>query len=156
MLRVAKARLDSIAPPKDIHVKESSLTEAIATPATIGMRAASAGAEMDEPRMAQERPAVHTGSAALTICVKETAPAPAETTAPMCPMACMKLMGRKVMMAAVESFGFLRSPVSQRNETNAVPTPRDAAEWLHGREMALRRTLFVMLYPVESANHSAK
>eukprot|EP00962_Isochrysis_galbana_P029603 scaffold9487_cov105-Isochrysis_galbana.AAC.3 len=100
MLRVAKARLDSIAPPKDSQVKDSSEADASATPKTMGTSAAAAGAEICAPRMAQERPAVQTGSAALTIWVKETAPAPAETTAPMWPRACMKLIGRKARTLA--------------------------------------------------------
>mmetsp|Transcript_24321 Transcript_24321/g.78434 ORF Transcript_24321/g.78434 Transcript_24321/m.78434 type:complete len:205 (+) Transcript_24321:694-1308(+) len=145
MLRVAKARLDSIAPPKDSQVKDSSEADASATPKTMGTSAAAAGAEICAPRMAQERPAVQTGSAALTIWVKETAPAPAETTAPMWPRACMKLIGRKVRMAAFDRRGRLRRPVSQRKETKALPTKREAAEWHHGSATALSRTLFAML-----------
>mmetsp|Transcript_10690 Transcript_10690/g.33966 ORF Transcript_10690/g.33966 Transcript_10690/m.33966 type:complete len:205 (+) Transcript_10690:489-1103(+) len=145
MLRVAKARLESIAPEKESHVKESSLTEASATPATIGTRARAAGAEIVAPRMPHERRAVQTGSAALTICVKETAPAPADTTAPMWPSACRKEIGSSVATAARGSDGRLRRPVAQRKETKAEPTASEAAEWHHGSAIALSRTLFAML-----------
>mmetsp|Transcript_34792 Transcript_34792/g.69336 ORF Transcript_34792/g.69336 Transcript_34792/m.69336 type:complete len:241 (+) Transcript_34792:567-1289(+) len=156
MLRVAKARLESIAPPKASQVKESSLTEARATPATMGMRESAVRVETEEPRMRADSPQVKTGSAALTICVNETAPAPADTTAPMCPMAWQKAMGSSVLMASAESLGGLRMPVSQSGMTNAVPTKSEKALCVHGSGSKFRRTLFWMLYPVDRANQSAK
>ena len=82
------------APPKESQVKESSETEARATPATMGTRARAVRGETVEPRRAADSPHVNTGSAAFTICVNETAPAAAETTAPTWPSAWQKEMGR--------------------------------------------------------------
>mmetsp|Transcript_58634 Transcript_58634/g.134526 ORF Transcript_58634/g.134526 Transcript_58634/m.134526 type:complete len:216 (+) Transcript_58634:778-1425(+) len=156
ILRAANARLESMAPKKDTQVNESSDTEASATPNTIGSSEMATGAETVCPSSSAERPHVNTGSAALTICVNETAPAPAETTAPMCPMEWQKEMGARVRTAAVESFGGLRRPVSHKSDTKADPTASEAAECAHGSASALSRTLFAMLYPVDRPNHRAK
>ena len=67
-----------------IQVKLSSETDASATPATMGSRLIAVMGETVWPRRSQERPHVKTGSEALTIWVKETAPALAETTACSC------------------------------------------------------------------------
>ena len=97
---------------------------------------------------------VKTGSAAFTIWVNETAPAPAETTAPMWPSACRKPIGASVASAAPDSRGGLRSPVSQSGVTKSVPTSRLTARVrVHGSAMEFSRCLFAMLYPVDSANH---
>ena len=92
-----------------------------------------------------ERKHVKTGSAALTICVKETAPAEAETTAAMWPIEWQKAMGRSVATASLESLGALRMPVSQSGTTNAEPTKSENADWVHGSGSRLRRTLFCRL-----------
>ena len=116
MLRIAKARLESIAPPKAIHVKESSVIEARATPKTIGKRERTVSGAIFEPRMIADRKHVNTGSAALTIWVNETAPAPAETTAPMWPRAWQKAIGSNVLMASKLSLGGLRMPCTRHND----------------------------------------
>ena len=95
--------------------------------------------------MRAERKQVKTGSAALTICVKDTAPAPADTTAPMWPIEWQKAMGRRVMMASLLRMGALRMPVSHSGITKAVPTKSEKADWHHGSGRRLRRTLFCRL-----------
>ena len=117
MLRVAKARLDAIAAPKASHVKESSVTEAMATPSTIGMSERATGSETACLRKRRERPHVNTGSAALTICVNETAPAEKERTAEACPIAWQAAIGSNGLSAALESRGAFRSLVVQRKRT---------------------------------------
>ena len=156
ILRSANARFESIAPLKATHVNESSVTDARATPKTIGTSENATGIEMYWPRTMAESTQVKTGSAAFTIWVNETAPAPAETTAPMWPSACRKPIGASVASAAPDSRGGLRSPVSQSGVTKSVPTSRLTAECVHGSAMEFSRCLFAMLYPVDSANHSAK
>ena len=137
-------------------MNESSVTDARATPKTIGTSENATGIEMYWPRTMAESTRVKTGSAAFTIWVNETAPAPAETTAPMWPSACRKPIGASVASAAPDSRGGLRSPVSQSGVTKSVPTSRLTAECVHGSAMEFSRCLFAMLYPVDSANHSAK
>mmetsp|Transcript_23557 Transcript_23557/g.53886 ORF Transcript_23557/g.53886 Transcript_23557/m.53886 type:complete len:307 (-) Transcript_23557:7-927(-) len=156
MFRAAKARLESIAPQKESHVKLSSDTEARATPATIGMSERAVSGATRWPRRSAERPHVKTGSEALTICVKETAPAEAETTAPTWPSEWQKAIGARVIIALPESFGGLRMPVSHRGITNNEPVNRLPADWSHGSGSELSLTLFAMLYPVDKPNQRAK
>ena len=144
MLRMANARLESIAPPKESHVNESSVMEARATPKTMGKRERTVSGAIREPRMIADRKHVKTGSAALTICVKETAPALAETTAAMWPIEWQKAMGGSD--GILGELGGLRMPVSQSGITNAEPTKSENADCVHGGRR-LRRTLFWRLYP---------
>merc|ERR1719240_1718086 len=134
-----------MAPPKESQVKESSVIEASETPSTIGTSESTVSGATREPRMSAERKHVKTGSAALTICVKETAPAPAETTAPMWPIEWQKAIGRRVWMASRDRMGALRMPVSQSGMTKAEPTKSEKADWHHGSGSRLRRTLFCRL-----------
>ena len=145
MLRTANARFEVIAPPKDSHVNESSVTEASATPKMMGRSERAVSAETEEPRMRYDMPHVNTGSAALTICVKETAPAAAETTAPMWPIAWKKEIGSSVRTASKLSFGGLRIPVSQSGITKAEPTKSEKADCVQGNGSMFNRTLFWML-----------
>merc|ERR1719453_2537220 len=83
MPRSAEERFEPIAAMKPTHVKESSLREARATPPTIGKRVRYVCHEDTAPSSTNDNAADTTGSEALTMCVKETAPAPSDTTAPM-------------------------------------------------------------------------
>lgn len=84
MPRSADAVLDPIAFPNATHEKDSSLRDASDTPAMMGRSETYTGRAKVCPRMMAEKPAVKTGSAAFTICVKETAPAPSARTAVAC------------------------------------------------------------------------
>lgn len=49
------------------------------------------------------------GSAALTMCVKDTAPAPSDTTVMMCPVVCIMAIGAMAFASSQLILGALRS-----------------------------------------------
>jgi hypothetical protein len=54
------------------------------------------------------------GSAALTMCVNETAPAPSEMTVQRWPSMCMVAIGSRPFTFSAETLGALRSGLAQR------------------------------------------
>ena len=80
--RAAEETLESIAEARARKVKESSFMDAIATPPIMGRRVRYTGRGRTCPRRSALSPQVTTGSEALTMCAKETAPAPSAITAP--------------------------------------------------------------------------
>eukprot|EP00967_Tisochrysis_lutea_P046062 scaffold55904_cov27-Tisochrysis_lutea.AAC.1 len=137
MPRSAEARLEPIAAMNPTHVKESSLSEASATPPTIGSSVRYVCHEETAPRMMKESAAETTGSEALTMWVKETAPAPSEMTAPMCVPRWPSDTGISVFTLSELSLGTLRSPVSQSVPAYGIPTKSWRSAMLHGMGRAL-------------------
>ena len=66
--------------------------------------------------MTADRAADTTGSEALTMCVKDTAPAPKLMTAPMCVPRWPQATGKSVLRLSCDSFGVLRAPVDQSSK----------------------------------------
>mmetsp|Transcript_31065 Transcript_31065/g.29663 ORF Transcript_31065/g.29663 Transcript_31065/m.29663 type:complete len:90 (-) Transcript_31065:560-829(-) len=78
----ADATLETIADPKESHENESSVNDAIATPPITGRRERYTGIGKKDFKNTADNAADTAGSAAFTICVKLTAPAPRDITAP--------------------------------------------------------------------------
>ena len=135
--RSADETFERIAAQNPSHVNESSLSEASATPPTIGSSVAYVIGEYTAPSITADRPALTTGSDALIMCVNETAPAPSEITAPMCVPRWPSETGTSVLMLSVVSFGALRSPVAHSAATYGMPTKSCSSAIVHGIAIAL-------------------
>ena len=79
------AKLEVMAERKPSHVKETSDTEAMTTPATTGRRLAYTGKGKMELRKMADPTTLTNGSIDLTTWVKDTATAPRDTTVETCP-----------------------------------------------------------------------
>merc|ERR1719230_1999925 len=123
--RDANAMLEASAPYRAFHVKESSLSEAIETPTMMGMSDEYTCHLNTVPSTRYERTQVKTGSAALTVCAKETAPAPRAMTAPAWPRAWKAPIGRRTFHQPSLNFGALRKPDAQRRPMYGTPTARE-------------------------------
>merc|ERR1719331_1456460 len=137
MARSADDRLEPMAAMKPTHVNESSLSDASATPPTMGRSVRYVCHEETAPRMRKERIAETTGSDALTMCVKETAPAPRDTTAPMCVPRWPRETGMSVLISSFDSLGVLRSPVSHSAPAYGMPTASCSRAIVYGMARAL-------------------
>ena len=89
------------------------MSEASETPAMIGSRHAYTGQRKTVPRTKYERTHVKTGSAALTVCANETAPAPSAMTAPAWPSACAAPIGSRVFQLLSGIFGACARPMAR-------------------------------------------
>merc|ERR1719221_2402770 len=104
------------------------------------------------PSTRKESTHVKTGSAALTVCANETAPAPRAITAPAWPSACAAPMGSRTFHAPGLREGALRMPVAQRKRTHGMPTKRETTVMVQGMGKAFWQRLLVMLYMTLSEN----
>jgi hypothetical protein len=91
---------------------------------------------------------VKTGSAALTVCANETAPAPRAMTEPAWPMAWAAPMGARVFQPSALISGVLRMPVAHSSRTKGTPTPSELSDIIQGMAKALSTRLLLMLYLV--------
>merc|ERR1719454_1307997 len=98
------------------------------------------------PRTMYERTQVKTGSAALTVWAKETAPAPRAMTAPAWPRAWAAPIGTSVFHQPGLSFGALRMPDAHSRRMYGTPTKRETNVIVHGMGKAFWHFLLVMLY----------
>mmetsp|Transcript_24640 Transcript_24640/g.62356 ORF Transcript_24640/g.62356 Transcript_24640/m.62356 type:complete len:207 (-) Transcript_24640:321-941(-) len=104
------------------HEKESSLSEAKATPPMMGMRVAYTCQACTLPVRTTSVTAEKAGSHALRIWPKETAPAPRATTEPPCAPAAQRPTGAMAFHLSMVMLGDLRMPRSQRGTTQRAPT----------------------------------
>mmetsp|Transcript_47672 Transcript_47672/g.125956 ORF Transcript_47672/g.125956 Transcript_47672/m.125956 type:complete len:218 (-) Transcript_47672:16-669(-) len=99
---------------------------------------------------------VKTGSAALTVCANETAPAPSEMTAPAWPSAWAAPMGMRTFQPFMSILGALRMPEAQSRQTHGIPTKSETTVMVHGIGKAFWHFLLVMLYMTLRKNHVKK
>merc|ERR1719487_592963 len=144
--RKAPATLDIIADPKASHVNESSVKLERATPPTIGRRLRYTGSEKTCPSKDAERMHATTGSEALTIWTKLTAPAPIAMVPPTCAARCAVQTPDKFLTCSADSFGAARSPLIQRKNTYGMPQPKATVAAVHGSGTAVRARLLKMLF----------
>mmetsp|Transcript_42711 Transcript_42711/g.138522 ORF Transcript_42711/g.138522 Transcript_42711/m.138522 type:complete len:204 (-) Transcript_42711:311-922(-) len=144
--REAKATLEVRAPYRAFMVKESSLSDASETPTMMGSSDAYTCHLKTVPSTKKDSTHVKSGSAALTVWAKETAPAPSAITAPAWPRACAAPMGRRVFQPSMPILGGLRMPVPQRKRTHGMPTKSETTVIVHGIGNAFWHRLLVMLY----------
>mmetsp|Transcript_2554 Transcript_2554/g.7659 ORF Transcript_2554/g.7659 Transcript_2554/m.7659 type:complete len:206 (+) Transcript_2554:381-998(+) len=143
MLRSARARSETTAPRRATQQKESSLSVARATPATIGTRERPTLRDTRCLRTMAERAHAYTGPAALTTCAKLTEPAAVPMVPARWPMAWKTPMGSRVSTTAGETRGGLRAPVVQRPVTKMEPTTTVAVATDQGRGRMLVTFLLV-------------
>lgn len=79
---------------KPAQLKDTSVTDAIATPPTMGTRVATTAMEGTSPRNSDESTTEKKGSIALMVCVKDTATLPRLTLVRMLPSVCTAARGR--------------------------------------------------------------
>jgi len=82
------------------HVNDNSVNDAIATPPITGNNAIYTGIGKNCCKNIPDNNADTAGSAAFTICVKLTAPAPSDTTAPICVNVCNVATGNNVLISS--------------------------------------------------------
>mmetsp|Transcript_28899 Transcript_28899/g.56480 ORF Transcript_28899/g.56480 Transcript_28899/m.56480 type:complete len:208 (-) Transcript_28899:313-936(-) len=104
------------------QLKESSLSDANATPPMMGMRVAYTCQAWTLPVSTTSVTAEKAGSQALRIWPNDTAPAPSATTEPPWAPAAQRPTGAMAFHLAMSMLGDLRSPRSQRGMTQRAPT----------------------------------
>mmetsp|Transcript_26229 Transcript_26229/g.67769 ORF Transcript_26229/g.67769 Transcript_26229/m.67769 type:complete len:218 (+) Transcript_26229:530-1183(+) len=120
--RKAAKRLAIIAVMSADHAKSSSLTEARHTPPMTGISESHLALLTVLPYRVTPSSAAKAGSAALTICVNDTAPAPIEKTDDACAPAKQSASGSSFLMSATVTVGALRaSGASHRKRPYTEP-----------------------------------
>ena len=89
------------------------------------------------PSISAESAADTTGSDALMMWVKETAPAPRETTAPMCVPRWPREMGMRVLTSSALSSGALRRFAAHSSITYGMPMKSCSVAIVYGMGSAL-------------------
>jgi hypothetical protein len=144
-LRDWKVRLEPIAAQKPVQLKESSETEASPTPTMMGSSEATTGSVGASRRTSAERRTEKAGSAALIVCVKETATAPRETLVRQLPSAWTAASGAMPLSDSAEARGRASAPAAHAAAASAPPSANWTAVHVSGYGKAARTCLLKML-----------
>mmetsp|Transcript_17569 Transcript_17569/g.25655 ORF Transcript_17569/g.25655 Transcript_17569/m.25655 type:complete len:207 (+) Transcript_17569:693-1313(+) len=135
------ARLEPMAPPKLTQLNVNSFKEARPTPTHTGRRVVYTCHGKNCFKSTALRVAVKKGSPALTIWVKDTAPAPREITPVTWPSVCITATGIIVLTSSFESLGAFLSFKIHKGKKIPIPMIICAVATVHGAAKAFKAFL---------------
>ena len=140
------------------QLNDASVTDAAATPPTMGTNVAITAAEGTSPKNSDDKSTLKNGSIALMVCVKETATFPRLTLVSTLPSVCTMASGAIALSDSIvsESLFSLCIPVICNNAMKATPAANCHSVDVSGNGYAPNTCLLQMLKTMLHAYQPAK
>ena len=140
------------------QLNDASVTDAAATPPTMGTNVAITAAEGTSPKNSDDKSTLKNGSIALIVCVKETATFPRLTFVSTLPSVCTMASGAMALSDSIvsESLFSLCIPVICNNAMKATPAANCHSVDVSGNGYAPNTCLLQMLKTMLHAYQPAK